>query len=456
MRKGTKLLILLLAGLLVFGGLAQARKLPDGAYIKSAKIHILSGEMDRYREAEYMLDSLFLHYGPHAEGLFLMNQMMVDILEKTPDMAEKEKIVERLVAYDDSLKICCNNKDIKSKYRKGCDDFVAKADSTLVRYWREFYNLGVASLTNLKQTVEELKAASDSTSIAFFEKKRDALADTTIQAMDLAIRLDPTDFRTYVGIASVFEQQRNFDSANAWLDMGAQYAEDPANVKLQMAYNYINAGDYCKAATPLSQYCDLVPTDTTNMVNLGVCYNACQKYDEALQTYKSVLTIAPQNLDALKAVGTYFNQQARYANDSATFYRDKENAKQADFWMGERSRILDSSLYYFNEAFVAHDTSLEAAEQYGMIAYVQGQFDKAIDAYSKAVQIDSTLTDLWLSLGDSYIQLQQFSNAIRPYEVVVSHEPDNKDILERLVDLYKENKQTKKAQDAQARLDKLK
>lgn len=456
MKNGTKLILLLVAGLLVSVGQAEARKLPDGAYIKSAKIHILSGEMERYKEAEFMLDSLFINYGPHAEGLFLMNQMMVDILEKTPSLEEKEKVVQRLVAYDDSLKMCCNNKDIKSKYRKGCEDFIAKADSTSVKYWREFYNVGVGSLDRLKQTVKDLKNATDSADIAFFETKREALIDTTIKAMEIAIQLDPTDFRTYVGIASVYEQQRKFDSANVWLAKGAQYAENPDNVKLQIAYNWINAGDYCAAAGPLSEYCNAVGTDTTNMVNLGVCYNACNRYDDALKTYKDVLAIAPKNFDALQAIGTYFNQQARYANDSATAYRDKEDTKTADHWMAERGRILDSSLFYFGQAFAAHDTSLAAAEQYGMIAYVQGQYENAAAAYSKAVEIDSTLTDLWLSLGDTYIQLQQFSKAIRPYEMVIAQEPDNKDILERLVDLYRENKQTKKADETQARLDKLK
>ena len=456
MKKNTKLIVLLLAGLLAFGGLAQARKLPEGAYIKSAKIHILSGEMERYQLAEYMLDSLFLNYGPHAEALFLMNQMMVDVLEKTPDITEKEKIIQRLVAYDDSLKMCCNNKDIKSKYKKGCDDFVAKADSTIVKYWREFYNLGVGSLDRLKQTVKDLSTATDSTEIAFFEKKRDALIDTTIKAMDIAIQLDPTDFRTYVGISTVYEENRNFDSANAWLERGAQYAEHPNSVNLQIAYNFIKARDYCKAAPPLKKYCDEAMTDTTNMINLGVCYNACEQYDEALQVYRDMLAFSPSEMEALMAVGTFFNQQARYANDSATVYRDKEDAKAADHWMGERSRILDSSLYYFGHAFAAHDTVLNVAEQYGMIAYVQGQYDKSIEAYTKAVQIDSTLTDLWLSLGDSYVQTQQFSKAIHPYEMVVLQDPNNREMLERLVDLYKENKQTKKAKETQARLDKLK
>jgi len=453
-----KLVFIGVLGLLLIGGSVMARKgrkLPANAYVKSAKIHILSGELDRYKEAEYMLDSLFLHYGPVAEGLFLMNQMMVDYIEKAPTLEAKDEYVTRMVAYEDSLVACCNNDDIDKKYRDDCDEFIEKADSTLVKYWREFYNAGVGQLEKLKTAVSDLRAAEDSSSIAFFEERRDALVDSTKASLQMAIKIDPTDFRSYAGISTVYEQSGQYDSANHWLDMGAEYAENPNNVKLQIAYNWINAGDYCAATTPLREYVDAVQTDTMNMVNLGVCYNACDQYDEAYQTYNRILDIAPNNFDALLAVGTYFNQQARYANDSATTYRDQEMNDKAEEWMGERSRILDSSLFYFGKAFEAHDTSLAAAEQYGMIAYVQGDFEKASTAYARAVEIDPSITDLWLSLGDAYIQLAQFDAAIQPYEKVIEQDPDNADILERLVDLYKEAGQADKAAATQAKLDKL-
>jgi len=54
---------------------AKGRKLPIGAYIKSAKISIISGDLDRYPEALAMLDSLAMHYGPHAEALYLTSQV---------------------------------------------------------------------------------------------------------------------------------------------------------------------------------------------------------------------------------------------------------------------------------------------------------------------------------------------------------------------------------------------
>ena len=53
-----------LAFLLFSYSISAARKLPAGAYITSAKIHVID---NRPEEAVAMLDSLFFFYGPHSQ-----------------------------------------------------------------------------------------------------------------------------------------------------------------------------------------------------------------------------------------------------------------------------------------------------------------------------------------------------------------------------------------------------
>ena len=90
-----------------------------------------------------MLDSLFLYYGPHSQALGLMGQIMVDFVESKTTADAKSPYVTKMIAYFDTLRITCENKDIKKKYRKKCDQLVEEADSTIVKYWREFYNRGI-------------------------------------------------------------------------------------------------------------------------------------------------------------------------------------------------------------------------------------------------------------------------------------------------------------------------
>jgi len=76
---------------------AQGRKLPSGAWIKAAKIEIISGDASRYPKAVAMLDSLFMQYGPHSEGLYWMSQIYVDVIEKSSGPIQKWEPIQKFV-----------------------------------------------------------------------------------------------------------------------------------------------------------------------------------------------------------------------------------------------------------------------------------------------------------------------------------------------------------------------
>ena len=109
-----------------------------------------------------------------------------------------------------------------------------------------------------------MKAATDSVQIAFFERQRDALADSCMANMQIALILNPEDYRGYVGVSSVFIEEKQMDSANYWLLKGLDYAEDRGNGLSQISYNYINSQKFCEAIPTLKEYCELVGNDTLN------------------------------------------------------------------------------------------------------------------------------------------------------------------------------------------------
>ena len=88
--------ILIPLALLLFSfSISAARKLPAGAYITSAKIHVIE---DRPADAVAMLDSLFMFYGPHSQALGLMGQIMVDFVESKTTADEKSPYVTKMIA----------------------------------------------------------------------------------------------------------------------------------------------------------------------------------------------------------------------------------------------------------------------------------------------------------------------------------------------------------------------
>ena len=416
----------------------KARKLPEGAYIKTAKIEILSGDQERYKTAVAMLDSLFLNYGPHAEGLYLMAQIMVDGIKVSSDPKTKGPYVAKLVSYRDSLKMCCESKTVKEKYKEGCSKFIPLLDSIVVLHWRQFYNDGVAQLNSAEEALKSLESEKDSTARDFDQKKINATLDTCMGNMMLGITLDSTDYRTYAALGSVYEYKKDFESSVKWLEKSVQLNSNPGDLLLKIAYNYSQQKKFCEAISPFRRYLVLFPTDTNTLFNLSVSFARCGMLDSLVPTYHRLLNVSPGHYDALTGLGNYYSQEARYAADSSQRYKTANNEPEAKKWDMVKNQYFDSARVYFKQAFEGKTSDLFAAQQYGIVAYVLGKYEESLTPFKKLTELEPKNADNWTSVGDIYLNLKKFELATGAYEKVVELDPSNRQIWQRLSDLYGE------------------
>jgi tetratricopeptide (TPR) repeat protein len=434
----------------------KGRKLPVGAYLKSAKIEILSGELERYKNAIAMLDSLFLHYGPHAEGLYLMGQIMVDYIEKTPDPEQKAPYIEKMVAYFDTLHMACENKKIKKSYRKGCKKYIVIADSLKVKYWRQFFNAGVAKLGSAEQLRQDMDNEADSSIRAIMERDFKANLDSTIQNMKLALIAIPDSTRTYLIIDKAYGLQGDFQTGIDWLKKGLEQTKDSAIIIPSIAYDYIQLNDYCGAIPYYKASVQMDPESIANLINLAICYHNCEFYDSAATIYYRILALQPDNVDILINVGIYFNRKAGMASDSATKYQDEGNEQMAKTWRSKRDEAFDSSRVYFKRAFELKPDDAFAAEQYAVVSALLGDCQEAIRGFAKVAEMEPERTDNWISLGDCHLTLKQFDEAINAYEKAVELDPTDIRIWEHLKDLYYETGRKEKLAEAEKKIAELK
>lgn len=458
MRYIIRVLAVVLLGMLMAGSVLarkKARKLPADAYIKSAKIEILSGKPKRYLVAITMLDSLFLYYGPHSEGLNLMAGIAVDGIDNTAGPEDKMPFVVRMVAYFDSLKICCDNKDIKKKYRKSCSKLVEKSDSTRVKFWRQFYNDGIEQLKYAQETASDLEEMTDSMTIDFSIKSRDANIDSCIANMKLALAIDPIRYEPYVAAGNAYEYKKDFATAVEWLQKGINLVADRDQLVMPIAYDYIRMDEYCKAIPYFREHIESSPDDMTTMYNLSACYNNCKMFDSAVVIYRTILAVEPDHVDVLTGLGNYHNQMAREANDSAAVYREQKNADLEEQWKEVWANEFDSSIVYFKRVFELRPDDAFAVEQYGIVAAIRNRYEDAAVAFTRLTELQPEKAGNWSWLGDCHLNLKGFDEAIIAYEKVVVLEPDNKEIWERLSDLYNEQGQKEKASQAEAKIKEL-
>lgn len=451
LRKYLILSVVMLSGLSTASVMAQ-RKLPSKAYLTSAKINVIEG---RPEDAIPMLDSLFLHYGPHSEGLELMSQIYVDYVTKASGAFEKAPYVEKMVAYFDSLRMCCGNEEIDKKYRKDCKKFIPQIDSSSVSFWREFYNKGLEQLTSVEEFTKEKSSTDDSAMIAFYDKTITAKSDSSIANMKLAVLIDSTDYRPYVAIGTVLEKQSKYEDAIEWLAKGLANTEDSSSLLLSVAYDYINLDKFCDAVTYFEHYNRLNPEDLPNANNLTICYIRCDQPDKAIAMYGKMLKVDSTHTEALLGLGQHYRVEAsNKTKEAANLAGDGKDA-EAKATREHANQLFDSAAFFYKIQISSHPEDPAGYEEFGLISYIRGRYEKAVEAFKTLTQLEPNKVDNWISLGDSHFNLKNFEETILAYEKAVQLDKERKVIWERLSDLYFETGKTDKKAKADKEVSRL-
>jgi len=445
------MILVMIAGSVMAG---KQRKLRPGTYISSAKIEILgyadSKDTARIDLAQALLDSLFMYYGPHSEGLYWYSQIQWDLAKEKADLKEKLPFVKRAVALADSLKWTCGNKDVNKKYRKKCEDLDEQMDSLRVLKWREFYNDGVEQISEVEELMEAVREETDSASLAYYQTRMDALVDSCQDRMTLAIAIDSNDAKPFIGLASVNEKIGNFENAIKYLKQAVPKSDDTCSMKVEVAYDFIRMDDYCGAIPWFQEYVDCMssreevmqdPKNREAVIstahNLASCYNNCKQYESAYAVFGQILTWDPVSVKALQGAGRYQQYRGREASDSASAYRETDEA-MSTVWQEVRNMRFDSSIVFLAQAFELSPDDADLAAEYGLMLAIRQRFEEAQVGFARACELKPEDVDYWVSLGDCNLQLHKWEAAAEAYEHVVELKPDNKTVWERLADLYQQ------------------
>lgn len=384
-----------------------------------------------------------------------MGQIYVDYIRGASGIFEKAPYVEKMVAYFDSLHMCCENKEIDKKNRKDCDKLVEKVDSTGVQFWREFYNKGLEQLTSLEEFAEEQKTAEDSSMLEYYSKTIQAKSDSSIENMKMTILIDSSDYRPYVAIGTILEKQGKYEEAIDWLSRGLNYTDDSSSLLLSVAYDYINIDNYCGAVPYFENYIRLNPDDLPNANNLTICYIRCDQTDKAIDLYRQMLQTDSTHSDALLGLGQYYRISASDRTKEAAQLSSEDKANEAKAKREEANAFFDSASTFYETHINTYPDNPAGYEEYGLISYIRGRYEKAAKSFKKLTELEPARVENWISLGDSYFNLKEFDGAISAYENAVKINKDNKQIWERLSFLYLEAGETAKKTKADKEVERL-
>ena len=465
MKRTATIILLALVGVALMASLGTTRprtNKPMGAYLTSARIAVVDG---RPTEALMMLDSVSVYWGLVPEALHWSIEVYVDSLESTSGVEAKKVVINKMLAYIDSLHMACDpdNEEVDEDLKEDCDEYIEQADSTRVKYFRQFYAAGRSNLQRIDRLMEDLEKAQDSSRIAFIKQDMSQFLDSIIINMRMSIMIDSSEFSPYVVIGDAYEKQENYEEAVKWMKRGYDKAQDKSHLLLPLAYNYIQMDDYCSAIPYYREHVNGNPEDVDNMFNLAICYSNCgmtndnpEYLDSAMATYRQIVELQPGNVNALANAGRYFLVEAQEMSDSANYYRrEMEDTLAARKFEDRRRHMFDSSRAYFKQAFELVPDNEMLAEQYAFTSALLQDCEAAVQGFEVVAEARPDDAGVWTSLGDCYLKMGQYEKAIEAYEQVARLKPEKVGVWENLQALYKETKQPQKATEAAQKVQEL-
>jgi SpoIID/LytB domain protein len=193
----------------------------------------------------------------------------------------------------------------------------------------------------------------------------------------------------------------------SYLDLAASGSRE-LETRLELAAHYRSRAEYGPA---MEQYTILLGKFKSGdlgadlaMVPLGECLYYTGRLDEAERVFRRALESSPGTLSALFGLGR-------------TLY-EKGNLPGADIYLSLAvllfPRFSGSSIYL------------------ARIAEREGDLQKAIEIYQRALKIDGHQVELRYELGELYQRLERFEESFREYHRLTSMDADNPYLIARL------------------------
>lgn len=213
--------------------------------------------------------------------------------------------------------------------------------------------------------------------------------DLSISLYQKVIDLNPSDLANFTNLASVYQNKDQYIKAIEIINKGLKYFPDEPFLLIKLGQFHYYLKEYKLAIDPFEKY--LAKSDSTPdvMTNLGICYYLEKRPKEGLDLFEKNLKMNPDD-----AISAYY---------IGLCYEKLKNLKKSIEYLKLASEIAVP--YYLTDIY----------HHLGTAYYSTCDYKKAVPAFKKAYELDSSKCSILFEIATTYDELQNSTSLSLKY-----------------------------------------
>ena len=272
--------------------------------------------------------------------------------------------------------------------------------------------------------------------------------DTAVVAFESAVTIDPEYAEAYAGLceAQLGLYRLNFDPtrypiARDACIQAAEIDDGLPEVHLAMGTLYRYAGRYDDAELQLKKALEISPNTSFILEELGRTYRSANRLTEAETTFLSAIVAEPSSWSTYKSMGNFLFRTGRY-EAALPYYRQvvvlrpDETAGWTNF---ATTQVMLGDFESANLAYnrvISDDPGRYAYQNYGNSLYYAADYEKSVEIYRKALDLNDQDYRVWQSMATSMLR------AGAPAELVNDAFETSIDLAQKMLEVNPDDPET--------------
>lgn len=246
------------------------------------------------------------------------------------------------------------------------------------------------------------------------------------------------DAKRWFTLATEKIEEQNFHKAKDLLDNTIQFDDEFVEAYRERALVHIHQGNYTQAMEDYDRALELEDDITTRLQRAGL-YLVLDKPKQARAEFEEIFE-QEDNLDALKGIGDTYYQENNFKGALETYDKVLEKGGEDAFvWFSKAQTYYKAQNH--EKALEAIERAIELEHQPEFFAFKgdffirHDNFERALEQYVLAANIDRDNEELQIRLGFIYRILERPKDAVSAFDKALRINPYNTEAMENKIDV---------------------